>query len=146
MSSAALDRVGSRLDYLDFYGLWRGELAGRPVDLRFGRQVLNLAPGVEALTAVPDEGDQVAAIGDNRKLLVFPLSQVPEMARGRGVILQKHKDGGLSDVRVFTLSEGLSWRLGEDRTRTEMKLDDWRGDRAQAGRLPPNGFPRSNKF
>ncbi|MFO1057835.1 MAG: DNA topoisomerase IV subunit A [Dongiaceae bacterium] len=113
---------------------------------RAGRQVLNLAPGVEALTAVPAEGDHVATIGDNRKLLVFPLSQVPEMTRGRGVILQKHKDGGLSDVRVFTLSEGLSWRLGEDRTRTEMKLDDWRGDRAQAGRLPPNGFPRSNKF
>jgi topoisomerase-4 subunit A len=113
---------------------------------RAGRQVLNLAPGVEALTAVPAEGDHVAAIGDNRKLLVFPLSQVPEMARGRGVILQKHKDGGLSDVKVFTLANGLSWRLGEDRTRTEMKLDDWRGDRAQSGRLPPNGFPRSNKF
>jgi topoisomerase-4 subunit A len=113
---------------------------------RAGRQVLNLAAGVEALTAVPAEGDHVAAIGDNRKLLVFPLSQVPEMGRGRGVILQKHKDGGLSDVKVFTLADGLSWRLGEDRTRTEANLDPWRGDRAQSGRLPPNGFPKSNKF
>ncbi len=113
---------------------------------RAGRQVLNLAEGVLALTAVPAEGDHVAAIGRNRKLLVFPLKDVPAMARGRGVILQKHKDGGLADVKVFRLADGLSWKAGEDRTRTETNLRDWIGVRAQAGRLPPTGFPRANRF
>ena len=112
---------------------------------RAGRQVLNLAEGVEALTCVPAEGDHVAAIGGNRKLLVFPLAEVPEMGRGRGVILQKHKDGGLADVRVFTLADGLTWRLG-DRERTETDLRDWLGNRAQSGRLPPHGFPKVPKF
>ncbi len=112
---------------------------------RAGRQVLNLAEGVEALTAVPAEGDHVATIGENRKLLVFPLAEVPELGRGRGVILQKHKDGGLADVRVFTLASGLTWRLG-DRERTEADLRDWLGTRAQSGRLPPHGFPKVPKF
>jgi topoisomerase-4 subunit A len=113
---------------------------------RAGRQVLNLAEGVEAVTAVPAEGDHVAALGRNRKLLVFPLKDVPVMARGRGVILQKHKDGGLADVKVFRLADGLSWKSGENRTRTEMDLRAWIGARAQAGRLPPTGFPRANRF
>ncbi len=81
----------------------------------------------------------------NRKLLVFPLEQVPEMARGGGVILQRYKDGGLADAKVFRLAEGLTWRLGE-KVRTETNLRDWLGERAQAGRMPPNGFPRSGKF
>jgi len=84
-------------------------------------------------------------VGDNRKLIVFELSEVPEMTRGRGVILQKYKDGGLSDVKVFALKEGLTWKSGE-RTRTETALRDWIGKRAQAGRLPPRGFPVNNKF
>ena len=87
----------------------------------------------------------VACIGENRKMLLFKLEDVPEMARGRGVMLQKYKDGGLSDAKVYKKSEGLSWRLG-DKTRTETNLRDWIGERAQAGRLPPQGFPRGNKF
>ncbi|WP_119458263.1 DNA topoisomerase IV subunit A [Rhodospirillaceae bacterium SYSU D60014] len=112
---------------------------------RGGKQALNLAAGVEAQACVPAEGDTVAVLGQNRKLLVFPLEQVPEMTRGRGVILQKYKDGGLSDVKVFRRRDGLTWRIGE-RTRTETDLRSWRGDRAQAGRLPPNGFPKTNRF
>jgi topoisomerase-4 subunit A len=111
-----------------------------------GKQVLNLAEGEEAAAAVPAAGDSVAVIGENRKLLIFPLQELPEMTRGRGVIMQKYKDGGLSDVKTFTLAEGLAWSAGAGRTRTETKLTAWLGKRAQAGRLPPNGFPRSNKF
>jgi topoisomerase-4 subunit A len=112
---------------------------------RAGKQVLNLAEGVEAAACAAAEGDHVAVIGENRKIIIFPLAELPEMTRGRGVILQKYKDGGLSDVKVFTLKEGLTWRLG-DKTRTETNLRDWIGQRAQAGRLPPQGFPKSNKF
>jgi topoisomerase-4 subunit A len=112
---------------------------------RTGKQVLNLKPGEEAAKCVLADGDHVAVIGDNRKLLVFPLDQVPEMARGGGVILQRYKDGGLADAKVFRLAEGLMWQLG-DRTRTETNLRDWLGERAQAGRLPPNGFPRKPSF
>jgi topoisomerase-4 subunit A len=112
---------------------------------RAGRQVLNLPEGVEAVVCAPADGDHVAVVGENRKLLVFPLKEVPEMARGRGVILQKHKDGGLTDAKVFTLADGLSWRRG-DQTRTESDLRPWLGERAQAGRIAPNGFPKSNKF
>jgi len=78
-------------------------------------------------------------------LLLFPLQQVPEMSRGRGVMLQRYRDGGLSDVRVYKKSDGLSWRLG-DKTRVETDLRNWMGERAQAGRLPPNGFPKNNRF
>jgi topoisomerase-4 subunit A len=112
---------------------------------RTGKQVLNLGEGVAAVACVPAEGDHLAVLGENRKLIVFPLGELPEMARGRGVILQKYKDGGLSDVRAFTLAEGLTWSLG-DRTRTETDLRAWIGKRAQAGRLPPTGFPKSNRF
>jgi len=112
---------------------------------RTGRQVLNLKPGEEALLCIPAEGDHVAVIGDSRRLLVFPLDQIPEMARGAGVILQRYKDGGLLDARVFRAAEGLTWKLG-DRIRTETNLRDWLGERGQVGRLPPNGFPRSGRF
>jgi topoisomerase-4 subunit A len=110
-----------------------------------GKQVLNLKPKEEAALCVPADGDHVAIIGQNRKLLVFPLDQVPEMARGAGVILQRYKDGDLSDVKVFRLADGLTWKLG-DRVRTEMDLRPWLGERGTAGRLPPNGFPRAPKF
>ncbi len=119
-----------------------GELAA---EKRTGKQVLNLKPGEEAALCVVVDGDHVAIIGSNRKLLIFPLDQVPEMARGGGVILQRYRDGGLADAKVFQLADGLTWRLGE-KTRTETNLLDWIGERAQAGRLPPNGFPRSGKF
>jgi topoisomerase-4 subunit A len=112
---------------------------------RTGKQVLNLRPGDEAALCIAAVGDHLAVIGDGRKLLVFPLDQVPEMARGAGVLLQKYREGGLVDARVFRLADGLTWKLGE-KTRTETGLKEWLGARGQAGRLPPNGFPRSGKF
>jgi topoisomerase-4 subunit A len=97
---------------------------------------------------VPVEGDLVAVIGENRKMLIFPLEEVNEMTRGKGVILQRYKDGGLSDLRVFKKSDGLSWLDPAARTFTlpMAELRDWVGQRAQSGRLAPKGFPRSNKF
>jgi topoisomerase-4 subunit A len=112
---------------------------------RTGKQVLNLAEGTAAVACAVVDGDHVAAVGENRKLIIFPLAELPVMARGRGVILQKYKDGGLSDVKTFKLSDGLTWSIGE-RTRTETDLRAWRGKRAQAGRLPPTGFPKTNRF
>ncbi len=112
---------------------------------RTGKQVLNLKPNEEAKFCAPIQGDHVAAIGTNRKLLVFPLDQVPEMARGGGVMLQKYKDATMADLKTFAMADGLTWKLG-DKTRTETNLRDWLGERAQAGRLPPNGFPKSGKF
>jgi topoisomerase-4 subunit A len=93
-------------------------------------------------------GDHVAVIGENRKLLVFPLDQLPEMARGKGVRLQRYKDGGLSDARVFALADGLTWKDTSGRTWTVAapELKEWIGNRAEAGRLPPKGFPKNNKF
>ena len=111
-----------------------------------GKQVLNLGSGVEATVCAPVTGDSVAVVGENRKLLVFPLAELPEMARGRGVIMQKYKDGGLSDAKTFEMKAGLDWEAGAGRTRVETKLLAWIGKRAQAGRLPPNGFPKANKF
>jgi topoisomerase-4 subunit A len=112
---------------------------------RAGKQILNLGEGAMARAAAPVAGDTVAAVGENRKLLLFPLAEVPEMARGRGVILQRYKQGGLSDLKVFTRSEGLTWRRG-DQTRTETDLRAWIGTRAQSGRIVPNGFPKTNRF
>jgi topoisomerase-4 subunit A len=110
-----------------------------------GKVILNLGDGERAVAFAPVAGDYIAVIGTNRKLLLFPLDQVPEMARGRGVILQKYKDGELSDVKTFTRKEGLTWKSG-DRERTETDLRGWVGERAQAGKLPPNGFSRNNRF
>jgi topoisomerase-4 subunit A len=112
---------------------------------RTGKQVLNVKPGEEAALCVPCDGDHVAVIGENRKLLVFPLDQVPELTRGSGVILQRYKDGGLADAKVFKLADGLSWRLG-DRVRTETDVRPWLAERGTAGKLPPNGFPRTPRF
>lgn len=113
---------------------------------RGGRQVLNVSGAAEAQACVVVTGDTVAVIGDNRKLLLFPLDQLPTMARGRGVKLQRYKDGGLSDVKTFKFKEGLAVPEGSGRIRTFTDLKDWRGERAQAGRLPPKGFPRRNKL
>ena len=112
---------------------------------RAGKQVLNLKPGEKAAFCVPADGDHVAAVGENRRMLVFPLNEIPEMARGAGVILQRYKDGGLADIKVFRLAEGLTWRLG-DRMRTETNLREWLGARGQTGRMPPSGFPRTPGF
>ena len=115
---------------------------------RKGKQVLNVAMPDEARAIAVVEGELVAAIGENRKMLVFPLEQVPEMTRGRGVRLQRYKDGGLSDVKAFKVEEGLSWTdtAGRAFSLTLKELADWRGNRADAGRLAPKGFPRSNTF
>jgi topoisomerase-4 subunit A len=117
---------------------------------RKGKQILNVEMPNEAktLTVVEDGNDSVAVIGENRKMLIFPLDQVPEMARGRGVRLQKYKDGGLSDIVTFTAKAGLTWRdsAGREFSATMKELAEWRGNRADAGRLPPKGFPKSNKF
>ncbi len=112
---------------------------------RTGKQVLTLKPGEEALLIVPADGTHVAVLGENRRLLVFPLDQLPEQGRGAGVIMQRYKDGGLADAKVFRLADGLTWRLG-DRTRTETDLRLWLCDRGTLGHLPPNGFPRTAKF
>lgn len=115
---------------------------------RKGRQVLNLDDRETARFVVPVEGDHVAAIGENRKLLCFPLSQMVEMARGKGVRIQKYKDGGMADIKTFKLSEGLTWKDTAGRTWTVGKPDikEWIGSRSDAGRLPPKGFPKSNRF
>ena len=115
---------------------------------RKGKQVLNVTPpdAARALTTV--EGGLVASIGENRKMVIFPLDQVPEMARGRGVRLQRYRDGGLSDLKTFKADEGLAWTdaAGRAFSLTLKEVADWRGNRADAGRLAPKGFPRSNKF
>ena len=115
---------------------------------RKGKQVLNVSPPDEARAIAPAEGELVAAIGDNRKMLVFPIDQVPEMTRGRGVRLQRHKDGGLSDIKTFEAEKGLTWTdsAGRVYTLSLKELADWRGNRADAGRLAPKGFPKNNKF
>jgi topoisomerase-4 subunit A len=115
---------------------------------RKGKQALNVAGTEEAKICVPAEGDHVAVVGTNRKMVIFPLNQVPEMGRGKGVRLQRYKDGEIADARVFAGSTGLAWTDGAGRlhTRTLDELRDWLGDRAQAGRLAPSGFPKSNRF
>jgi topoisomerase-4 subunit A len=115
---------------------------------RTGKQVLNVSGTEEAKLIVPAEGDSVATIGENRKLVIFKLGELPEMARGKGVRLQKFKDGGISDARVFFAKDGLTWvdSSGRTFTKTMAELRDWVGERAQAGRQPPTGFPRNNKF
>ena len=112
---------------------------------RNGKQVLNLQSGSRAVACCPVEGDHVAVVGQNRRLLVFPLSEIPEMTRGKGVILQRYKDGYLADVKTFSLEAGLSWKMGE-RNRTETNLLAWHGRRGSAGRMPPTGFPRPARF
>lgn len=115
---------------------------------RKGKQVLNLTEPEEAKVCVPAAGDTIATIGENRKLLIFGLDQVNEMTRGKGVILQRFAEGALSDARVFTAKEGLTWQDAAGRIFTLSKSEyaEWVGQRAQAGKIAPKGFPRSNKF
>ncbi|HVM23713.1 MAG TPA: DNA topoisomerase IV subunit A [Sphingomicrobium sp.] len=119
-------------------------------ETRKGKQLVNVRPGarVAVVRAVPEGSDAVAVIGENRKMLVFPLAELPELARGQGVTLQRYRDGGLSDAIAFRLEEGLSWALGGEsgRIRTESDLSAWRAARGAAGRMPPIGFPRTNRF
>lgn len=115
---------------------------------RAGRQVLNVPEKHKAIICCPVAGDKVAVIGQNRKLLVFDVAEIPEMKRGQGVTLQKYQNGLLSDVKVFKGEDGLSWPMGGegDRTRSEPDLTYWAGRRGAVGKIPPVGFPRSNKF
>jgi topoisomerase-4 subunit A len=115
---------------------------------RKGKQVLNVALPDEARAIATVEGELVASVGENRKMVIFPLDQVPEMGRGRGVRLQRYKDGGLSDVKTFAAGDGLTWIDPAARVFTVpiKELADWRGNRADAGRLAPKGFPKINKF
>jgi len=115
---------------------------------RKGKQVLNVTMPDEACAVCAVDGDTVAAIGANRKMVVFGLDQVPEMTRGRGVRLQRYKDGGLSDIKTFKAADGLTWSDAAGRvfTLSMKELADWRGNRGDAGRIAPKGFPRSNKF
>jgi topoisomerase-4 subunit A len=129
----------------------RGFIVGEAdllANTRKGKQVMNVSSPVEAALCVAAGGDSVAIIGENRKLLIFPLSEVPELPRGKGVRLQRYRDGGVADARVFRGEDGLTWQdsSGRSFTRSLDELRDWLGDRAQAGRLPPQGFPRSNRF
>ncbi len=115
---------------------------------RKGKALLNVDKPATARVITPADGDHVAIIGENRKLLVFPLDQVPEMARGKGVRLQKYRDGGIADAKVFRLEEGLTWKDSAGRVFTVAAEDlkEWIGNRAEAGRLPPRGFPKNNRF
>ena len=119
-------------------------------ETRKGRQVVNLKGDAKMVVArtIEEGHDHVACVGDNRKLVVFNLEELPELARGQGVTLQRYRDGGLSDATTFTLAEGLSWTMGgkEGRTRTEGEMWQWKVARGGAGRMPPQGFPRDNKF
>ncbi|HXP03781.1 MAG TPA: DNA topoisomerase IV subunit A, partial [Stellaceae bacterium] len=113
---------------------------------RAGKQILSPGKGETAAICVPADGDAAAFVGENRRMLVVDLEEIPEIARGRGVILQRYRMGKLADAKMFRLADGLSWRQGENRTRTETDLTAWRGARGGAGRSVPQGFPRSGKF
>lgn len=126
------------------------QMAEVVAETRKGRGVVNLKPKavLAVVRPVAETDDSVAAVGENRKLVVFPLAEVPVMARGQGVMLQRYRDGGLSDAVSFVFADGLSWAMGGDtgRTRTETDLAPWRVARGAAGRMPPTGFPRNNRF
>ncbi|MBV7256629.1 DNA topoisomerase IV subunit A [Pacificimonas sp. WHA3] len=119
-------------------------------ETRKGRQVMSFKPGakLKVVHPIPDAHDHVAVIGENRKMLIFPLEDLPRMTRGQGVMLQRYKQEGMSDATTIRLEDGLSWAMGGDsgRTRSEMDLTPWRAARGQAGRLPPMGFPKTNRF
>lgn len=119
-------------------------------ETRKGKQLANLRAGatVAVVRPIPEGADAVAVVGENRKMVVFPLAELPELARGQGVMLQRYRDGGLSDAIALRLEDGLSWALGGEsgRVRTETDLSPWRAARGAAGRMPPVGFPRSNRF
>jgi topoisomerase-4 subunit A len=121
------------------------EEAAMAAQTKAGKQVLNLDEGEQLVVACPAEGDHVATVGSNRKLLLFPIDQLPVMSRGKGVLLQRYRGGSLADACVLTLADGLSWPGGRG-TRTVSELAPWLGRRGQAGRAAPHGFPRANRF
>ena len=122
--------------------------AGLSAQTRAGRQVLNVAAPAKAVIMypVPADADSIAVVGENRRLLIFSTDDLPEMGRGKGVILQRYKGGGLADAIAFKLEDGLKWSAAGDRTRHETDLAAWQGKRASAGTPPPFGFPKPPKF
>ncbi|MBA3677016.1 MAG: DNA topoisomerase IV subunit A [Sphingosinicella sp.] len=124
--------------------------SGAVAETRKGKQIVNLREGskLNVVRQIGAGDDYVAAIGENRKMVVFPIAELPEMGRGQGVQLQRYRDGGLSDATTFSFAEGLSWEMGgaTGRVRTEADLSGWRTARGAAGRMPPLGFPRANRF
>jgi topoisomerase IV subunit A len=121
------------------------EEAAMTTQTRAGKQVLNLDQGERLVLGCPAEGDHVATVGTNRKLLVFPIGQLPVMSRGKGVLLQRYRGGALSDACVISLAEGLSWPSSRG-SRTVTDVAPWLGRRGQTGRVAPHGFPKSNRF
>jgi topoisomerase IV subunit A len=119
-------------------------------ETRKGRAVMTTKPGVKlaVVREIPPEHDHVAVVGDNRKLVLFSLEELPVLAKGQGVTLQRYRDGGLADATTLRLEDGLSWKMGGEsgRTRTEPDMRLWKVARGAAGRLPPSGFPRDNRF
>ena len=113
---------------------------------RTGKQVLNLSGGAKAVACCPADGNSVAVVGVNRKMIVFDIEEVPVLGRGKGVILQRYKEGQLADIKVFNKEDGLSWQMGGGRTRTEHDLITWTAKRGGAGKMPPTGFPRPARF
>lgn len=127
----------------------RGFLVSRSqvvAQTRSGKQILNVSGETKAALCLPAVGDSVAMIGNNRKLLIFKLSEIPQMNRGQGITLQKFRGASLSDVKIFFLEEGLSWETSSGRVRVEKDLHAWIGKRGHGGRFPPIGFPRTNQF
>ena len=119
-------------------------------ETRKGRGVMSTKPGVRLMIVreIPPEHDHLAVMGDNRKLVIFSLTELPVMSKGQGVTLQRYRDGGLADAITLRLEDGLTWAMGGDsgRRRTEKDVRLWKVARGAAGRMPPNGFPRDNKF
>ena len=111
-----------------------------------GKQILSVSGNVKAYIMKPADGDKIAVVGTNRKLLIFGIDELPEMSRGRGVQLQKYRDAKLVDLKVFNSQDGLSWASGKNRIRKEVDITTWIGKRASVGKMPPVGFPRNNKF
>jgi topoisomerase-4 subunit A len=124
--------------------------AGAVAETRKGKQVVNLKAGarLKVVRPIGEADDYVGVIGDNRKLVVYPIAELPEMGRGQGVQLQRYRDGGLAGATSFRFADGLSWPMGggSGRVRTEGDMNPWRAARGAAGRMPPTGFPKENPF
>ena len=144
-------KLGGRLLLASSHGKgFIAELDELLAETRKGRQVVNLKDGARlaVIRPIAEGHDHVAVVGDNRKLVVFNLEELPVMSRGQGVQLQRYRDGGMSDATTFVLANGLSWQMGGsgERTRTETEIRMWKVARGAAGRMPPQGFPKSGRF
>ena len=151
VSAMMVHRPGGRLLLASSHGKgFVAEMNELLAETRKGRQVVNLKDGakLQVIRQIAETHDHVACVGDNRKLVVFNLEELPVMTRGQGVQLQRYRDGGMSDAITFVLADGLSWQMGGsgERTRTETEIRMWKVARGAAGRMPPQGFPKSNRF